>query len=58
MSIQRDLDTKHWYMEIPGEPVELLPIEVELAQLRHGLEPQPLVLNIFIHLHLLLSTEN
>ena len=30
---------------VPGEPVELLSVEVQLAQLGHCLEPQPLVLN-------------
>jgi hypothetical protein len=31
---------------LPGEPVELLPVEIELAKLGHRLEPQPLVLNM------------
>ncbi len=35
---------------LPGEPVELLPVKIELAELGHRLEPQPLVLNIFIPL--------
>jgi hypothetical protein len=36
---------------LPGEPVELLPVEVELAELGHRLEPQPLVLNMFNFVH-------
>jgi hypothetical protein len=35
---------------LPGEPVELLPVKIELSELGHRLEPQPLVLNMFIFL--------